>query len=317
MMINRLIETPIKSKRFDMEITIYASSWAYMRELRTHNRTRQILDVDPYAEVYQFRDNLYGIFQEDIDGKGDVWSWLILGPEKALLIDTGFGLGNLKGLAEALIGNLELLVAITHAHPDHAGGNEQFERVMALEEEIPCLKRIMEEPLLNDKIIGPSGKHLWVEFDETDMIQRKPYEIIPIHDGDIITLGQGYDIEVIQLAGHSPGQAAFLDKTGRTLFPGDDLITMRISVTGGPGTLRDFRNRMIRLAERTDEFDGVFPGHFIADLDSHTVRDVAETLKAICEDPIGYDYTEEDDQDIIYCKTVKGLGCVGYRMESV
>lgn len=316
-MLNRKIETPIKTRRFDMEEPIYTADWAYMRELRTHNRTRQILPVDPYAEVYQFRDNLYGIFQENIDGKGDVWSWLILGPEKALLIDTGFGLGNLKGLAEELAGGRELLTAITHAHPDHAGGNAQFEQVMALEEEIPRLKQMMESPLLNDKILGPDGRCLWVEFDPKDMIAQKPYTIVPLHEGDRISLGQDYEIEVIKLAGHSAGQAAFLDRTGRTLFPGDDLIAMRIGVMGGPGTLRDFRDRMARLAERTDEFDGIFPGHFIADLDSYAVRDVAEALEAICQDPSNYDYTEEGPRGTTFCKTVKGLGCIGYRPECV
>ena len=140
---------------------------------------------------------------------------------------------------------------------------------------------------------------------------------MPIHDGDRIGLGQDYEIEVIKLAGHSAGQAAFLDRTGRTLFPGDDLIAMRIGVMGGSGTLRDFRDRMVRLAERTDEFDGIFPGHFIADLDSYAVRDVAEALEAICQDPSKYDYTEEGPRGTTFCKTVKGLGCIGYRPECV
>ena len=317
MLQNRLIETPIRTRRFDMEEPIYAAAWAYMRELRTHNRTRQILPVDPYAEVYSFRDNLYGIFQENIDGKGDVWSWLILGPEKALLIDTGFGLGDLKGLAEALSGGRELVVAVTHAHPDHAGGNAQFGRVLALEEEIPRLRQMMERPLLNDKIVGPDGRHLWVDFDEKDMIPQRPYEIVPMRDGEILSLGQGYDVEVIRLAGHSPGQAAFLDRTGRTLFPGDDLIAMRVGVMGGSGTLRDFRDRMARLRERTGEFDGIFPGHFIADIDSHAVADMVDALDAIVADPENYDYTEAGPRGVTYCKTVRGLGCIGYRPECV
>ena len=106
---NRPIESTIRSHRFAMEEPIYHTCWAFMRELRTHNDTKRIYAIDPYAEVYRFRDNLYGIFSDNIDGKGDAWSYLILGPQKALLIDTSFGLGNLKGLVQELIGDRELL----------------------------------------------------------------------------------------------------------------------------------------------------------------------------------------------------------------
>ena len=317
MAMNRPIPSPIKSRRFDMAELIYHNCWAFMRELRTHNKTKKIYDVDPYAEVYQFRDNLYGIFTENIDGMGDVWSYLIVGPEKAMLIDTGFGLGDLKGLVDTLTGGRELIVAVTHAHPDHASGNFQFGRVYALEEDIPMLKANMERPLLNDKIIGADGRCLMVEFDVNDMIAQTPYEVVPMADGHVFDLGGGYEVEVIQLGGHTKGQAAFLDRTGRTLFPGDDIIGMRVSVGGGPGTLRDFRERMERLSKRIGEFDGIFPGHFVVDIDSSAVLDMLDTLDAILADPEDYDYVEQRPRGTTYCKAVKGLGCIGYSMEAI
>ena len=317
MAMNRPIISSIKSHRIDMGELIYHSCWAFMRELRTHNKTKKVFAVDPYAEVYQFRENLYGIFTENIDGMGDVWSYLILGPERALLIDTGFGLGDLKGLVEMLSGDRELLVAITHAHPDHASGNFQFNRVYALEEEIPMLKANMSKPLLNEKIIGPDGKCLMVEFDPHDMITQTCYEPVPIKDGHVFNLGGDYDVEVIQLAGHTRGQAAFLDKKGRTLFPGDDIIAMRVSVSGGSGTIWDYRDRMVRLSRRIGEFDGIFPGHFVVDIDSAAVLDIVDALNAIVANPKDFDYVEERPRGTTYCKTVKGLGCIGYSMESV
>ena len=317
MTMNRPIDSPIKSKRIGMGELIYHNCWAFMRELRTHNCTKRIYEVDPYAEVYQFRENLYGIFTENLDGMGDAWSYLILGPEKALLIDTGFGLGDLKGLVDLLCGGRELVVAVTHAHPDHASGNFQFDRVYALEEEIPMLQANMERPLLNDRIVGPDGKCLMVEFDPHDMIRQTPYEIAPMRDGHVFHLGEGYDVEVLQLAGHTRGQAAFLDKKGRTLFPGDDIIGMRVSVGGAPGSLRDFRDRMARLALRSGEFDGIFPGHFIVDIDSAAVADMVTALDAILSDPENYDYVEERARGLTYCKAVKGLGCIGYSMEAL
>ncbi|MGN1027165.1 MAG: MBL fold metallo-hydrolase [Faecousia sp.] len=318
MAMNRGIASPIKSRRFDMEERIYHTSWAFMRELRTHNSTKRIYQVDPYAEVYTFRENLYAIFGENIDGKGDAWSYLILGPEKALLIDTNFGLGDLKGLVSRLIGDRELLVANTHPHPDHAGGNAQFGRVHILKEDAPALRGRMGQPLLNEKILNRDGSCRYVEFDVGDMIPNDPYEIVEISDGYVFDLGGGYQVETIRLAGHSKGQAAFLDRQNRILFPGDDIIAMRVGIGGKePGTVREFRENMGRLAARIPEFDSIFPGHFIVDIDSSAILDMLDTLDAIIADPENYDYTEESARGTTYCKTVKGLGCIGYQIEGV
>ena len=46
--------------------------------LRTANRTKRVYDVDPYVEVYQFRENLYGLLTHVLDSGGLVWMWLIL-----------------------------------------------------------------------------------------------------------------------------------------------------------------------------------------------------------------------------------------------
>jgi glyoxylase-like metal-dependent hydrolase (beta-lactamase superfamily II) len=318
MAMNRPISSPIKSKRFDMDELIYSSCWAFMRELRTHNSTKKIYDVDPYAEVYTFRDNLYAIFTDNIDGMGDAWSFLIEGPKKALLIDTSFGLGDLKGLVTELIGDKELIVANTHFHADHAGGNSQFGKVYALKEDAEMLRKNMNVPLLNEKMINPDGSCRCVEFDVNDMIELRPYEVVDIPDGYIFDLGDGYEVETIKLAGHTKGQAAFLDKRNRTLFPGDDIIAMRVGIGGKePGTVREYRDNMVKLASRIDEFDGIFPGHFTIDIDSRAVLDMVDTLNAIIENPENYDYTETGKRGVSYCKTVKGMGCIAYQMEGI
>ena len=62
--------------------------------------------------------------------------YLIVGSERAALIDTGTGM---EGLREAVeeITKLPVSVYNTHAHLDHAAGNNEFDRVyMHPEEEI-------------------------------------------------------------------------------------------------------------------------------------------------------------------------------------
>ena len=66
------IKSELKSKRIKFDTPQNQISWAFMKELREHNKTRKIYDINPYVEVYQFRDNLYGLFTENCDGAGDV-----------------------------------------------------------------------------------------------------------------------------------------------------------------------------------------------------------------------------------------------------
>jgi hypothetical protein len=104
------IKSQLKSRRIKFDTPQNQISWAFMKELRENNRTRAIYDINPYVEVYQFRDNLYGLFAENCDGKGDVWMYLTVGPERAMLIDTAYGPGDLKGLVDEITGGKPILV---------------------------------------------------------------------------------------------------------------------------------------------------------------------------------------------------------------
>ena len=76
------------------------SRWSFMKVLREHSDLKEYYpEINPYAEAYKFRDDVYCIFLPSVaGGLGDMWAYLIIGSEKALLIDTGLGLGDLKGL---------------------------------------------------------------------------------------------------------------------------------------------------------------------------------------------------------------------------
>ena len=52
-------------------------------------------------------------------------SYLIEGKTKSLLVDTGWGIGNLSELVHSLT-SLPVEVVFTHGHPDHVNGAYQF-----------------------------------------------------------------------------------------------------------------------------------------------------------------------------------------------
>ncbi len=312
-------------KRVYQKEPINETCWAWMKLLREKDSTKKIYPVDPYVEVYKFRDNLYGILTISLDGAGDSWIYLIDGPEKAMIIDTSFGLGDLKGLCEEITGGKPLIVVNTHNHYDHAYGNAQFDEVFCHEYEAPVIAR-QDEHIWDYLFEDGVGQGIWAEFPREALIPFKPYKVTGVPNGYTWDLGEGYEIELVFLGGHSAGHAGYLDKKNRIFFAGDDLISMRVGVGGPrPGTphgecasINCMGVQMAKLAKRLEEFDHVFSGHFVSDLESTVVQYMAEACEAIIADPVGAaSFVRETARGIQYSRYVEGLGLLSYSMNSI
>ncbi len=302
--------------------------WAFNQLLRSHDKTKKIYPIDPYAEVYQFRDNLYCIYTESLDGMGDVWSFLILGPEKALLIDTSFGLGNLKGLCETLAGDREIILANTHSHYDHAYGNFPFGKAYCSEYEVPLLTS-KKDPHIWDYLFDENGRGKWCDFDRADLVQYQDYEIIGVPDGYKFDLGQGYEIELFQMGGHTPGHAGFLDKQNRIFFPGDDACIGALGVGGTPAeydpfhkaTVTELRNNLQRIIARRDDFDALFPSHGLIDLGPIVLTSIVEACDRVIADPEHPTEIREVNRNGVvrkqYCQYIYQSGYLTYNLDHI
>ena len=323
------LQTEMKTRRLHWGGKSSTQTWMFYKFLKEDDDTRRVLDVNPCAEVFQFRENLYGILSDNLDGKGDVWSYLIIGPQKAMLIDTSYGLGDQKGLVDTLTGGMELIVVNTHDHYDHAYGNCRFEKVYCHEHLVPYLKN--QHAHMWDYVFDALGNPIWVDFDPKDLPVFKPYEIIGVPDGYTWNLGEGYEVELIFTGGHCTGHAAFLDKKSRLLFSGDNLCTDTCSVGDLPhwrtgewaedGDMDICRDRFKVLVERMDEYDYVFPQHHINDLDKSIIYNTWETMNRILEAPEDYDYMtvgygkDRNQRDIVCYKNIPGFSAIRYKYD--
>lgn len=320
------IKSGLKSKRIKFDVAQNQISWAYMKELREHNKTRKIYDINPYVEVYQFRDNLFGLFTENCDGMGDVWMYLIIGPEKAMLIDTAYGLGDLKGLVDKLSGGKPLIIVNTHEHYDHAYGNCRFEKVYCHEYLVPYLNN--QNPHMWDYLFDAFGNNIWLEFDSKDLPVFRKYEIVGVPDGHRFNLGGDYEVELVFTGGHAAGHAAYIDKKDRILFSGDNICS-DVSGCGsinlplqGPHAenklLRVYRDNVKRLTDRMDEYDNIFPQHFMTDIENNLMPKILEACDAIIANPDAYDYKTEtwgknaSDPSVRYFKFIKDFSVISY-----
>ena len=111
----------------------------------------------------------------------DVHLYLFLGKERALLLDTGFSDADDLMAAIAGITSLPLVVANSHGHPDHSGGNHKFGQVYA----------------------HPDG------FARVREYQQGECKLLPLNEGDTLDLG-GRVFEAVSIPGHQEGAIALL-----------------------------------------------------------------------------------------------------------
>ena len=158
----------------------------------------------------------YGITR--IVGQGAVFMYLFEGNDKALLLDTGLGVGNIKEFVNSIT-NLPIEVYLTHGHLDHAGGAYHFDKVhMSLLDKELFDSNSKEYRLHYVSLIKQiTGVGEWFE---NDICEQKPVEIIDINDGEEIDLG-GRTITAISFPGHTHGSFGFYDSLSHYLVIGD------------------------------------------------------------------------------------------------
>ena len=141
--------------------------------------------------------------------------YLVVGSERAMLIDSGFGLDSLKKTVDALT-ELPIVLVNTHGHPDHGGGNAEFGSPYLHPEDnelyaYKCSYEVRLEEAMR-----------WGVEKVGERLQPTPPAPVPVEDGHVFDLG-GRSLRVIQTPGHSRGSICIFDEQSGTLFAGDNL----------------------------------------------------------------------------------------------
>lgn len=151
-----------------------------------------------------------------------VHSFLLIGKDKAALIDTGLGIDGIKRMTDKLT-DLPIIVLTTHVHADHIGSHGQFEHIYVHEAEedwlVNGIKKLSIEQIRKD-ISRDITRPVPETFDPSTYM---PYQGQPtglLHDGDVIELGER-SLTVYHTPGHSPGHIALFDSSRGFLFTGD------------------------------------------------------------------------------------------------
>lgn len=146
--------------------------------------------------------------------------YLLCGQEKAILIDTGLGVGNIREVVESLT-SLPILVVTTHVHWDHVGGHKYFHHIAVHKAEQEWLTGRFPLPLQAVKhnlTSMPCDFPKNFVLDDYGLYSGQPD--IVFEDGDSFDLG-ARRLTVIHTPGHSPGHCCFYEAERQYLYAGD------------------------------------------------------------------------------------------------
>lgn len=204
--------------------------------------------------------------------------YLIEGNEKACLLDTCCGYGNLKEYVSSLT-DKELFVILTHGHYDHVGSAVFFEKVYMNPLDMPVLeahKAGREHFLEEDKKIISALKDITY-----DMVNPFPEnEPIATADGDEFDLGD-LTIQMISVPGHSPGMMCALIKEERTMVYGDACGMNVLLRDEFASCVSEYRNALLKLKQFDSEYDTILRNHGSYTNDKRLLDNVLECCDEI------------------------------------
>jgi len=206
--------------------------------------------------------------------------YLVEGTERDLLVDTGNGVGALGAALRAAGGaqrrpQRPLVVVVTHAHIDHAGGAAEFGTVLVHGGDAPALRAPFpglalvttgwDAKLRADLVAaGIAVPDLLVralpreDFDPWSYRVRGVEPAALLEDGQVLDLGDRV-LRVLHLPGHTPGSVGLIEERSGLLFTGDALYDGGLIDTLPESDVAAYCATMRRLRELPVAC--VLPGH--------------------------------------------------------
>lgn len=195
-----------------------------------------------------------------IEGSGAEYAYLLLGTQRAALIDTCAGYGSIKQLVEQVTG-LPLLVLNTHGHVDHAGGNYDFDEVYLHKEDwgLARSETTVEHRIwFLQKVAAETGKT--VEVHQEWLRPPNNVRVLELEDGMVFPLGE-VQLEAIHTPGHTRGCVSFLDRRHKRLFGGDSFHSQVQLFFPYSAPVEVYAQSIQRIQGLSTEFEGIYGGH--------------------------------------------------------
>ncbi len=142
--------------------------------------------------------------------------YLVEGRDRACVIDTGHGLGDLRGYIETLT-DKPTFVILTHGHIDHVGGASLWDEVYLNPIDLDLFHdhnslATRQASFQDDSVAG--------SIPLSDYAPERTAPLLPLANHQVFDLG-GITLETIAVPGHTPGIMCILMREERMILFGD------------------------------------------------------------------------------------------------
>jgi hydroxyacylglutathione hydrolase len=230
-----------------------------------------------------FKTSLIGEGIWSISGPANDQMYLVLGRDKALLVDTGMGVGDLAGQVRSLT-PLPVIVVNTHGHPDHAGGNGGFDEFYLHPADEPIMKKMCTDDYRRNDLIAFNGEGT-PEYQRlaAGLVHYREIRMKALKDGMSFDLG-GRVFEVTEIPGHTPGCVCLLNEAEGVMFTGDMIVETPVWLYLKHSLpLVVYDSSLQKIKKR--KFDILFPGHQPTPLGRENLEDLIVCTEEILAEP--------------------------------
>jgi glyoxylase-like metal-dependent hydrolase (beta-lactamase superfamily II) len=208
-----------------------------------------------WFSIKKIADNVWRI-----DDHGGDNMYLVVGDDKALVIDAGTGVADVAACVRSIT-CLPVMVVNTHGHPDHCGSDYQFKEVYAHQSDFNMIQSFCNEnfhkgALKRAEEASPELSSLFAH----DTSNFKMPELLPIQQGFMFDLGNR-NLEVIEVPGHTQGSVCLLDAKNKLLFTGDNNNSLVWLFLKDCLPLEIYLQTLQALQQRSSEYTILLPGH--------------------------------------------------------
>ncbi len=212
----------------------------------------------------------------------DPKSFLVEGTDRAVLIDTGIGVGHLGQLVRELT-RLPVTVVTSHAHWDHVGGHRWFADIRAPSGAQAALRdgwddERMRRALDPSQLSGP----LPAGTDPAHAAIPPLTDLETIGDGDMIDLG-GRTLEIMAAPGHASELIVLLDRTNGILFGTDAVYAAALYAQMPDSDLAVYLATLQRLSALVPDLRVVYSSHGTVPFAPDLILRMTEAMREVID----------------------------------
>ena len=188
---------------------------------------------------------------------GNVFGYIAEGTEKAVVIDTGFGVGPYRQFVDEFLNGKPYVLVLTHGHFDHSGAASQFDTVYMDLKDLE-IARAHTQKSLRAGFIRNSG----YSFEDSDIAEPMEDGYLPLEYGQRFDLGNEV-LEIVCLGGHTPGSVGILFEKERILLAGDACCSFTLMFGGDQSlTVSQYRDNLLKAWNKYHgKFDTMIYSH--------------------------------------------------------